>query len=262
MHTDIRIPNEAVSYILFQRTAYLKIIHSLPYRALKRMTSASLYKPAVFLEARLRKNAIKEIYLEDMRKEYESIKYSFPGEITSVLDIGCGAGRALMALAGVFPQSRFRGYDLCDEAVRMARSEAEKRGLKNIHFEVRDVVNLREESRYDFIMALDSIHDQARPGQVLLEIQKALRPEGTFLMQDIAASSHVHKNMDHPIGPLLYTVSCMHCMTVSLARGGDGLGAVWGRETAERMVKEAGFGSGEVKKLPHDIQNFLYVIRK
>ena len=38
-------------------------------------------------------------------------------------------------------------------------------------------------------------------------------------MQDIHGSSHVHNNMDQPIGSLLYTISCLHCMTVSLAQG-------------------------------------------
>ena len=51
-------------------------------------------------------------------------------------------------------------------------------------------------------------------------------------MQDIKGSSHVYNNVGHPIGTFLYTVSCMHCMTVSLAQGGEGLGAMWGEEDA------------------------------
>jgi hypothetical protein len=53
----------------------------------------------------------------------------------------------------------------------------------------------------------------------------------------------------------------MHCMTVSLAQGGDGLGAMWGRETAERFFVEAGFSTVEVHELSHDIQNNYYVCR-
>ncbi len=60
-------------------------------------------------------------------------------------------------------------------------------------------------------------------------------------MQDISGSSHVHKDIEHPIGPLLYTISCMHCMTVSLAQGGEGLGAVWGEEKAREYLPEARF---------------------
>ena len=60
---------------------------------------------------------------------------------------------------------------------------------------------------------------------------------------DTAASSRLAENLDHPLGPFLYTVSCMHCMTVSLADGGMGLGTMWGEQTARTMLAEAGFTS-------------------
>jgi 2-polyprenyl-3-methyl-5-hydroxy-6-metoxy-1,4-benzoquinol methylase len=78
------------------------------------------------------------------------------------------------------------------------------------------VAKLGEENRYDLITTFDVIHDQARPAAVLVAgISKALRPEGDYLMQDIAGSSHVHNNLDHLLGPLMYTISTMHCMTRS-----------------------------------------------
>ena len=83
---------------------------------------------------------------------------------------------------------------------------------------------------------------------MLAAVAKALRPDGVFLMQDIRASSHVHKNIDHPLGTFTYTVSCMHCMTVSLALGGEGLGAAWGEEKALELLAEAGFGKVEVEQ--------------
>jgi hypothetical protein len=81
-------------------------------------------------------------------------------------------------------------------------------------------------------------------------------------MQDISGSSHVHNNIDHPIGPFLYTVSTMHCMTVSLAYNGAGLGAMWGQEKALEMLGEAGFTNVQIKHLHHDIQNDNYICRK
>ena len=54
----------------------------------------------------------------------------------------------------------------------------------------------------------------------------------------------------------------MHCMTVSLALGGEGLGAMWGEEKARRMLAEAGFAVVEVKQLPHDFINYYYIARK
>jgi hypothetical protein len=81
-------------------------------------------------------------------------------------------------------------------------------------------------------------------------------------MQDIKGSSQVHKNIGHPIGTFLYTVSCLHCMTVSLAQGGEGLGAMWGEEKTREYLQRAGFRSVEKHELAHDIQNNWYVVRK
>ena len=134
--------------------------------------------------------------------------------------------------------------------------------LKNLRFENRDVALINEIERYDLITAFDAIHDQAKPAIVLREIFNALKSDGTFLMQDIAGSSHVHNNMEHPIAPWGYTISYMHCMTVSLALGGDGLGTMWGEEKAREMLNEAGFAGVAAHRLEHDIQNCYYVASK
>jgi SAM-dependent methyltransferase len=179
-----------------------------------------------------------------------------------VLDLGCGSGHAINLMAAAFPNSRFRGYDFSLEAIERGRTEAGERGLSNVEFETRDVSKLGESEAFDLITAFDAIHDQADPAAVLAGIGKAVRSNGTFLMVDVAASSHLHENLDHPFGPLFYTVSCMHCMTVSLALDGAGLGAMWGEQKAQEMLDEAGFGSVEVKRIDDDILNVYYIARK
>jgi len=75
-----------------------------------------------------------------------------------------------------------------------------------------------------------------------------LKPgEGIFLMQDILSSSLLKIILDHPLGIFLYTISCLHCMSVSLAQDRIGLGAMWGKEKAVEMLKEAGFTKVDVK---------------
>jgi hypothetical protein len=51
-------------------------------------------------------------------------------------------------------------------------------------------------------------------------------------------------------------------MTVSLAQGGEGLGAMWGEEKTREYLERAGFGSVEKHELAHDIQNNWYVVRR
>ncbi len=176
-----------------------------------------------------------------------------------VLDVGCGSGRALNLMARTFPRSQFCGYDISEQALEAGRAEAEARDLDNIRFETRDVSRMDEANRFDLITAFDAIHDQAEPDRVLSGIANALRPDGTFLMQDITASTYLENNLDHPAAAFLYTISCMHCMTVSLAEGGAGLGTMWGEEKAREMLREAGFAEVEVRKLSHDFQNCYYI---
>jgi SAM-dependent methyltransferase len=176
-----------------------------------------------------------------------------------VLDVGCGAGRALIELAVAYPNSRFTGYDLSEDAVAAARADAARRQLKNVRFEARDVARPFGAATFDLVTAFDAIHDQARPAQVLANVRAGLRPGGVFLMQDILAHSHHHQNCDHPAGTFIYAISCMHCMSVSLANGGPGLGAAWGVEKATTMLRDAGFTDVRVSTLPHDPMNYYYV---
>jgi len=179
-----------------------------------------------------------------------------------VVDVGCGRGLALMHLAQRFPQSRFLGYDFSQEANQWANDEARRRGLKNVRFEIRDAAKLDDEQRFDVIFAFDSIHDQVDPHAMLAGIYRALKDDGLFLAQDIRSSSHVEKNLDHPVAPFLYTISTMHCMTVSLAHSGCGLGTCWGEELALKMFGEVGFQNVVVRTLDHDIMNNFYLCRK
>jgi 2-polyprenyl-3-methyl-5-hydroxy-6-metoxy-1,4-benzoquinol methylase len=179
-----------------------------------------------------------------------------------VLDVGCGSGRALVRMAELFPASRFTGIDFSEEAVGAARSEAAMRGLQNVRFEIQDAAAIGETAKYDLITAFDAIHDQADPAGMLAGISQAMKEDGVFLAQDISGSSHLEKNYEHPISPWLYTISYMHCMTVSLANGGAGLGTMWGEEKATEMMREAGFFEVKINRLDHDIINVYYVASK
>jgi len=182
-----------------------------------------------------------------------------------MLDVGCGRGRIINRLADLYPKSRFTGIDLSSEAILSAWEEAADKKLRNIEFIVADLSQFdktAEAEAFDLVTTFDAIHDQAKPLNVLRGIYRTLRPDGFYLMQDIKGSSHIHNNLDHPLGPLLYTISCMHCMTVSLAQNGEGLGAMWGEEKTREYLTKAGFRAVEKHELSHDIQNNWYVVRK
>ena len=177
-----------------------------------------------------------------------------------VLDVGCGEGHAVNLLGRAFPRSRFTGYDFSPEALVAARVEAARWGLANVTFEERDVATLPQ-GAFDLVTAFDAIHDQAHPATVLAAVRGALREDGTFLMVDVNASSNLEDNVALPWGSFLYAVSTLHCMSVSLGQGGDGLGTVWGVQLAEQMVRDAGFGEVVRHELEEDPFNAYVVAR-
>jgi len=179
-----------------------------------------------------------------------------------VADVGCGSGHAVNLMADAFPRSRFVGFDLSDTGLAAAAAEASHKALTNARFEKRDAARLGETARYDLITTFDTVHDQARPDLVLAGIAQALRPGGSYLCVDIAASSKLSDNLDHPLGPFLYTVSCMHCMTVSLAEDGMGLGTMWGEQKAREMLRDAGFSSIEVVHVDGDLLSTYFIATK
>lgn len=175
-----------------------------------------------------------------------------------VLDVGCGTGHAVNLLAREFPASRFRGYDIAEDAIEGACAEAKAMALANATFEVVDVADLPHDPKFDLITAFDAIHDQRAPDAVLRGVHQALAPGGKFLMIEFKFSSRVEDNIKNPYAAMYYGFSLMHCMPVSLAFGGKGLGTVWGEQTARRYLADAGFGAIDVVDSPRP-QNYMFV---
>lgn len=179
-----------------------------------------------------------------------------------VADFGCGSGHAVNVMAQAFPASRFTGIDFSEQAIATGIREAADRGLTNATFESHDLSELDKPEAYDVITVFDAIHDQARPARVLENIYRALRPGGVLLMADIKASSRLEENVGVPMSTYLYTTSLMHCMTVSLALDGAGLGTAWGTQLAVAMLGDAGFDDVRVAEIEADPINNYYIARK
>ena len=178
-----------------------------------------------------------------------------------VAEVGCGTGHALNLMARAYPRSSFTGYDLAGDAITQARAEADDWRLSNVSFEVLDVARMPTDPPATAVFAFDAIHDQADPAGVLARVRAALEPGGWFVMMDIKAASALEDNVGNPMAPWLYGISTLHCMTVSLAQGGAGLGTVWGEQLARRMLAEAGFVDVAVHDVPDDPFDSVYVAR-
>jgi SAM-dependent methyltransferase len=178
-----------------------------------------------------------------------------------VADAGCGTGHAVNVMAREYPRSTFVGYDVSAEGVARAETEARALGLANARFEVLDVTRLPAAPPFDLITSFDAIHDQRDPAAALRRIAAALAPDGLYFMVEPRSSSRLEDNLRNPFAPYMYAMSVLHCMTVSLAESGAGLGTAWGEQTARRMLEEAGFRSVDVADAPGP-QNSIFMCRK
>jgi SAM-dependent methyltransferase len=179
-----------------------------------------------------------------------------------VTDIACGTGHALIVLARAFPASTFVGYDLDEHAIARARAEATGAGLTNVTFELADVARLAVATPFDVAFVFDALHDQVEPQGVLDRIHDALAPDGLLFMREPHAGDSLAENLANPMAPVLYAVSTLHCLTVSLAHDGAGIGTVFGEQRARAMLADAGFAAPDVLPAPGAPLDAVYVTRK
>ena len=175
----------------------------------------------------------------------------------SVLDVGCGRGRSTLALARAFPQSTVVGIDPHPPSIEAARDAASAAGLRNARFAtcaVEEVARTQEDGevppcQFDVILAIDCVHDMVDPVGGLRAMSELLSPGGAVFWVEPTGSRNPLENRN-PAGKMRATLSPFHCLTVSLAAGGAGLGTIIGEEGARELAQAARFGS--FTKLPYE----------
>ncbi|MCA9006225.1 MAG: class I SAM-dependent methyltransferase [Planctomycetaceae bacterium] len=178
-----------------------------------------------------------------------------------VLQLGCGSGSTLIELARTFPASQFVGYDSSATLIDNARATARQKQVDNVTFLRCELTEIHTIESFDLVLALDILQDQAQPHRILEQVLTALRPEGTFLMQDLARSRNRELNLQHPLAGLLYSLSCVRKMAISnQAQTSDS--SRWCQEKALQALHDLGFESIDVQTLPHDLISDYYVASK
>jgi len=169
-----------------------------------------------------------------------------------MLDVGCGSGRVCIAFARAFPKSEIVGIDPDAESIERARRAAV--GLP-IRFEATTTDKFRSNGAFDLVTICDCIHDLADPVKTLKEVHALLKPDATLFVVEPKAADRLEDNLN-PVATMFYGFSIFHCMTQSLARGGPGLGTCMGPATAEKLLRQAGFGTFRVLEVKSQVNLF------
>lgn len=109
-----------------------------------------------------------------------------------VLDVACGPGFLTMEFAKRC--AAVVGFDATDAFVDLARAEAARRGLANIHFQHGDAEQLPfADASFDAVSCRAAFHHFSQPTRVLAEMVRVAAPAGRIVIADLLGSEDATK---------------------------------------------------------------------
>jgi 2-polyprenyl-3-methyl-5-hydroxy-6-metoxy-1,4-benzoquinol methylase len=181
----------------------------------------------------------------------------------AAVDVGCGAGVALLEMARAFPASEFHGYDISRLALARAEQNLREAGVANAFFHHASDEPLPGDARFGLATTFDCLHDMTDPAAVMRAIRASLADDGLWLIADVKSHASYEENVErNPMAAMMYGMSVLSCMSSALSeQGGLGLGTLGLHpQLAREMTLEAGFTRFEVLDFDHPV-NAFYAVR-
>lgn len=175
-----------------------------------------------------------------------------------VADVACGVGWASIAIARAYPKVTVDGFDPDESSIEIARRSAKEAGVDDrVHFEIRDGATLGGQGPFDLVIVIESIHDLAKPVEVLAGIRQSLAPGGTLIVADEKVGESFTAPGDM-VERLMYGFSFLVCLPSGMAeQPSAATGTVMRPDTLRRYAREAGFADVDVlEQIPHDFLRF------
>ncbi len=180
----------------------------------------------------------------------------------TVIDIGCGAGGAVLMMAERFPNSTVVGYDISAYALERANDRLAESGVSNARFVDPRDEPMPADGSCDLVTTFDCIHDMTRPQEMMHSIRQAVADDGIWLLVDIKGRDTFAENVEkNPMAALMYGISVLSCMSSALSEsGGAGLGTLGlPASKAREMSALAGFSRFAHLDIDHSVNSFYDV---
>ncbi len=181
----------------------------------------------------------------------------------TVVDIGCGAGVAAIAIATAYPNSTVIGIDPSVHAMAAATERAAAAELDNLSFRTGTFDDLAGLDGVDLLLTLDVLHDLPRPGEAVRFAHDCLADDGVWFVADIKTRGGLEENRKIPVLPLMYGMSILYCMSSAMSEpDGAGLGTLGLTEPVfAELAAAAGFGAVETREFDIDPLNRYFEVR-
>jgi 2-polyprenyl-3-methyl-5-hydroxy-6-metoxy-1,4-benzoquinol methylase len=199
-------------------------------------------------------NLLGKVWLPSIPDVHERLRVDPPARVA---DIACGTGWSSIAMALAYPTVQVDGFDLDEDAIALARSNAKDRGVADrVYFVAADASDPGLSGRYDLVTIFEALHDMARPVPAL-RAARTLLGEGASA---IVADERVEEELSVPAPDRdrsSYGWSVVSCLPQAM---GDpetaATGAVMRPATLRRYAAEAGFRKVEI--LPIETDYWLF----
>ena len=139
---------------------------------------------------------IRSLHIDEQEVEKALLEAVPEGEVSDLLDIGTGTGRIIEIFAPHV--ARAVGVDLSHEMLTVARSNLEKKRLRNCSVQHGDMYQLPLASQsFDAVTLHQVLHFAENPGEVIAEAARLLRPGGRIVVADFRSHDLVHLREEH-----------------------------------------------------------------
>ena len=177
-----------------------------------------------------------------IKERLPSVHARLLGGRARVVDVACGAGWAGIALCGSYPGLQAHGFDVDEALISAARRNAADAGVGDrATFEVRDATDPSTNGAYDLVCLFDTLHEMARPVEVL-RLCRTLRADGGCVLVMDAKVADMFTAPAKEIERFQFTTSVLHCLPACLAeQPSAGTGTVMRLDAVRSYAKNAGF---------------------
>lgn len=162
-----------------------------------------------------------------------------------LLDVGAGAGHALIHYARRFPATEVVGIEFDEPSIELARRAVAGAGLSDrVEIRFGDANQLDEESAYDLATMNITLHETGGPNEyrnVLSRVHRALKPGGTLLLAELPYPDSPQAYRQEPVYRMLAGVQLHEALV--------GCGAITQAELPE-LLTSAGFSDIRVAEQP------------